>query len=274
MKKHLLSALLISGFASAQLLSENFNAGVLPTGWTVENPDTSFNWQVGSQLDSYTFLPDGAAFFNDDDAGLVSINSNARLVSPVINLSAVSNPILSFKYANRIYQDDSILKVEVFNGSAWVQVFSFAGEAGIWGYDPDTYDDVLESYDQAAAIDLTPYANANFRVRFVYDDAGDFSYYAVVDDVLITAANLSTTESKSSSNQLQVYPNPVSDFIHIKNADFKSSVKLEVMDMNGRKVKSFEGVSDQYDLSNLSSGSYILSIDNGGVKTTKKIIKK
>jgi hypothetical protein len=57
-------------------------------------------------------------FFDDDDAGASSVNSNARLVSPVINLVGVASPKLSFKYANMIYDLDSTIKVEVFNGTS------------------------------------------------------------------------------------------------------------------------------------------------------------
>ncbi|WEK68979.1 MAG: choice-of-anchor J domain-containing protein [Candidatus Chryseobacterium colombiense] len=132
MKQQLLFFLLACGILSnAQVFSENFNGGSMPAGWTVNNPDTAFNWGVGGQSGFATF-PSGAAFFDDDNAGSSSINSNARLVSPVINLVGVASPKLSFKYANMIYDLDSTIKVEVFNGTSWVQVFSSSGDSGQW----------------------------------------------------------------------------------------------------------------------------------------------
>ncbi|MFC3159817.1 hypothetical protein ACFOEQ_16155 [Chryseobacterium arachidis] len=62
MKKNLLLFLLSSSLSNAQVFSENFNGGVLPTGWTVSNANTSFNWGVGSQ-NSFANFSSGNAFF-------------------------------------------------------------------------------------------------------------------------------------------------------------------------------------------------------------------
>ncbi|MBM7420277.1 MULTISPECIES: T9SS type A sorting domain-containing protein [Chryseobacterium] len=272
MKKQLFLAFFAFGLSNAQVFSENFNSGSLPSGWTVENPDTSANWAVGSTTFN-TLLPSGAAYFDDDDAGSSSLNSNARLVSPIINLSSVTNPILSFKYANYTYLVDTTLKVEVYNGVSWTQVFTFTGDAGVWGYDPDTFDDVLESYDQATNINLTPYANANFKVRFVYDDGGDYSFGAVVDDVVITAGTLGTSEVSLVTDKIKLYPNPVRDNLFIQDADIKN-YKVKVIDLSGKQVKTFEKRFEKYNLSELPEGAYIILIDDGKETIRKKIIKK
>ena len=272
MKKILLPLVLACGMANAQLFSENFNAGALPTGWTVNNPDTTYNWAVGTQS-GFSSFPTGAAFFDDDDAGPSSINSNARLVSPVINLTAASNPKLSFKYANMIYDNDSTLKVEAFNGTAWVQVFSFSGNAGEWDIDFNTFTYVLTTYEDATNIDLTPYANPNFQLRFVYDDAADYSYGVVVDDVVISATTILGTSEVSASDKVKVYPNPVKDDLFIKSDELKNA-KVSVIDMSGKKVKTFEGKSEKYNLSDLPNGNYMILIDNGKEIITKKILKK
>ncbi|SDQ39181.1 Por secretion system C-terminal sorting domain-containing protein [Chryseobacterium soldanellicola] len=272
MKKLLLPFLLIGAFSNAQIFSENFNGGSLPSGWTTENPDTAFNWGVGSQNGVASF-PSGAAFFDDDDAGPGSINHNARLISPVINLAGASNPKLSFKYANIIYDFNSILKVEAFNGTSWVQVFTASGDAGTFTIDFSTLTYVLSAYVEAANIDLAPYVNPNFRLRFVYDDAGDYSYTAVVDDVMITGTVLGTSDVKASE-KLNVYPNPVVENVYIKSDELKINSKITVTDMSGKVVKTFIGKSDGYNLSDLSKGAYLITIDNGKEIVTKKIIKK
>jgi hypothetical protein len=272
MKKLLLPFLLIGAFSNAQIFSENFNGGSLPSGWTTENPDTAFNWGVGSQNGVASF-PNGAAFFDDDDAGPGSINHNARLISPVINLAGSSNAKLSFKYANIIYDLNSTLKVEVFNGTSWVQVFTASGDAGTFTIDFSTLTYVLSSYVEATNIDLAPYANANFKLRFVYDDAGDYSYTAVVDDVAITGTVLGTSDV-SASKKLNVYPNPVVDNVYIKSDDLKNNSKITVTDMSGKVLKTFIGKSDGYNLSDLSKGAYLITIDDGKEVVTKKILKK
>lgn len=272
MKRQLLLLLLASGMAGAQVFSENFNGGALPTGWTVNNPDTTYNWAVGSQA-GFASFPNGAAFFDDDDAGPSGINTNARLVSPIINLVGVSSPKLSFKYANMIYEDDSVLKVEVYNGTSWVQVFSNAGASGDWTIDFSTLTYVLTTYANATNIDLTPYVNANFRLRFVYDDVGDYSYGVAVDDVTITSSSVLATSDVSLENKLQVYPNPVKDNFYIQS-DLKSTSKVSVVDMSGKLVKTFIGKSDSYNVSDLPKGAYMILIDDGKETIRKKMIKQ
>ncbi|MDH6251768.1 hypothetical protein M2347_001495 [Chryseobacterium sp. H1D6B] len=272
MMRYLLFLIVACGMCNAQVFSENFDGGVLPSGWTTNNPDTSNNWEVGT-ANGFASFPTGAAFFDDDAAGSSSINTNARLVSPVINLSAVSSPKLSFKYANMIYDLDSTLKVEAFNGTSWVEIFTFSGDAGEWDLDFNTFTFILTSYDQATDIDLTPYANANFQLRFVYDDAGDYSYGVVVDDVVISSAALGTSEV-SSSDKMKVYPNPVKDYVYIKSDNLQSDSKITVLDMSGKQVRNFIGKPDGYNLSDLPKGSYIILIDNKKEIISKKILKE
>jgi hypothetical protein len=272
MKRLLFPVLFVCAFSNAQIFSENFNAGTIPSGWTVNNPDTAYNWAVGTQNGIAAF-PNGAAFFDDDDAGPGSVNHNARLVSPVINLSAASNPKLSFKYANRIYNLNSTLKVEAFNGTSWVQVFTFSGNAGVFDIDLNTLTYVLTTYANATNIDLTPYANANFQLRFVYDDMGDYSYTAVVDDVSITAGTTLATSDISLQDKVEVYPNPVKDNLYIKS-DLKSDSKISVIDMSGKLLKTFTGKSESYNLSDLPKGTYMILIDSDKGTIRKKIIKE
>ncbi|GAA4164887.1 hypothetical protein GCM10022217_36190 [Chryseobacterium ginsenosidimutans] len=272
MKQLLIPFLLVCAFSNAQIFSENFNGGSLPSGWTTNNPDTVYNWGVGTQ-NGVALFPSSAAFFDDDNAGPGSVNHNARLISPVINLSAASNPKLSFKYANIIYELNSTLKVEVFNGTSWVQVFAFSGDAGVFTIDLSTLNYILTTYANATNIDLTPYANANFQLRFVYDDMGDYSYTAVVDDIAITAGTTLATSDISLQDKVEVYPNPVKDNLYIKS-DLKSDSKISVTDMSGKLLKTFTGKSDAYNLSDLPKGTYMILIDNGKETIRKKIIKQ
>lgn len=272
MKKLFIIFLSICGICNAQVFSENFNGNTLPTGWTVENPDNSYNWNVGAQ-NGFAGFPDGAAFFDDDDAGPTGVVTNARLISPVINLTGVVNPKLSFNYANMIYDLDSTLKVEVFNGTSWIQVFTFSGEAGVWDLDFNTFSYVVTSYAAAANIDLTPYANAAFKLRFVYDDAGDYSYGVVVDNVMITSGVLATSEV-SYADHINVYPNPVKGNLYIKQSTQNKFEKISVIDQSGKLVKTFNKASDSYDLSDLPKGIYIIMIINHDGEVVKKKVMK
>lgn len=74
------------------------------------------------------------------------------------------------------------------------------------------------------------------------------------------------------NNKLVVYPNPATDYLYIEN-NKPDSETVELFDIAGRLVKSFKS-SDIKDnkiiLPNLTSGNYILKVDN----ISKKIIIK
>jgi hypothetical protein len=76
----------------------------------------------------------------------------------------------------------------------------------------------------------------------------------------------------NNEEPFQLYPNPTADYINIHLKE--DSVKLvELFDINGRFILSSQ--SDQLNISNLSSGMYLLKMDTtSGHKYNSKIIKE
>ncbi len=74
-------------------------------------------------------------------------------------------------------------------------------------------------------------------------------------------------------DKLNVYPNPVKDLLYI-TSDAKSTTKVSIIDMSGKLVKTFEGKSQSYNLSDLPKGNYMILIDNEKETIRKKIIKQ
>lgn len=71
-------------------------------------------------------------------------------------------------------------------------------------------------------------------------------------------------------NNINIYPNPTYGIVNI---DAEDVVKVDVMDLNGRKVATFEN-SNSFDLSNLSAGTYMLRIETANGTAVKRIVKK
>lgn len=71
----------------------------------------------------------------------------------------------------------------------------------------------------------------------------------------------------------KMYPNPVEDVLHfsIKNSVIE---QIKFIDMNGRIVKEARGHLDNLDVSNFTSGIYLLQIKTDKGSISKKIIKK
>lgn len=76
---------------------------------------------------------------------------------------------------------------------------------------------------------------------------------------------------KLMNADINIFPNPVSDFLTIK-----SSTKVEnvsIYDVSGKKI-NVNLNDNKVDVKNLPSGSYIINIETKEGKTTKKFIKK
>ncbi len=174
MKKLFTSLFVILGLGvsfSQVYLSEDFNAGTMPTGWTSDH-----GWEISDGPTNWPIVGDGYyALFDDDALGSGSADIGT-LTSSTVDLSGVSDVVFSFDYLNVQYQTASSLTAEVFDGTDWQQVF-YTNE--------DAYEGTNPGFLSAGPFDVSAYVNADFKVRFKYDDAGDWSYGAAVDNVRV-----------------------------------------------------------------------------------------
>ena len=150
--------------------SEDFEGNTVPSGWTSNMTVGNWNWTFGSaDMPTGTDFTTNAAIFDDNVAGSGEVNV-AELKSPVYDLTGATSAEISFDYANQIYQGDGKLIVDVYDGSAWQEVLMI---------------DSNVNPTNTGAMDMTAYINANFQVRFTYDDEGGWSWGAGVDNFLL-----------------------------------------------------------------------------------------
>ncbi|MEE1899477.1 T9SS type A sorting domain-containing protein [Flavobacterium rakeshii] len=98
----------------------------------------------------------------------------------------------------------------------------------------------------------------------------------LIDNLSVTAVAEVLGADEFLASQFSVYPNPVSDVINIANAENILVNGVEIVDLNGRVVKSakFNGVSEaQVNISDLSAGMYLMNVSSDKGTTTKKIVK-
>jgi hypothetical protein len=110
----------------------------------------------------------------------------------------------------------------------------------------------------------------------------DFHYYQdtvrVVGNIGATVTGLTVDFSSSTDEKLNksisIYPNPVSDYLHISANNDKLQY-ITIRDYLGKIVHTSEGqIDDNIDVSNLNSGQYTVElITNKGYKTASKFIK-
>lgn len=153
--------------------SEDFDNG--QGCFTVTDGGTSTDTWVHAPIGGLTSGGDldGTPFMEvDSDAAGSSETLVETLNSPIMDASAYmtagSLSLIFDQYYNHLGAGSA--SVEVFDGSAWTQVASFTSDQGAFSA-PDSQN-----------IDITPYANANLQVRFVYDDGGSWAWYWLIDN--------------------------------------------------------------------------------------------
>ncbi|MDQ1161997.1 hypothetical protein QE422_002365 [Chryseobacterium sp. SORGH_AS 447] len=90
--------------------------------------------------------------------------------------------------------------------------------------------------------------------------------------ITFTASGLGTDEIMQYDNRMQVYPNPVRDVFKINNPEKIKITEIQVMDMSGKIIKTLKG-SEEYNISDLTKGSYILKIKNSEQTKVTKLMK-
>ncbi|KXH84441.1 T9SS type A sorting domain-containing protein [Chryseobacterium kwangjuense] len=92
--------------------------------------------------------------------------------------------------------------------------------------------------------------------------------------ITFTSTTLGTQETMQYDNRVQVYPNPAKDSFRINNPEKLKISTVEIMDASGKLVRTLKG-SDEYQVSDLPKGNYMLKIKNeGGHTKITKLIKQ
>lgn len=83
------------------------------------------------------------------------------------------------------------------------------------------------------------------------------------------------SSSFTISENIKVYPNPVSNSITIETKDL-TNVSLKVYDMNGREMmdRKLSEITNTVDTSNLQTGVYVFAIASQEGSTAQKVVKK
>lgn len=255
--KKLLLLLLLPLFANAQIFSEDFESGI-PSTWTLAGDG---NWGTTTVAWEDAIFESTVAYFDDDAAGDEVIVSNAQLISPVIDLSNYESLSLTFDYGNYIFIDETSLTVQVFDGTEWITVFEAFGDQ----FEEDTY------LPLNTTIDITPYANSQFQVRFVYNDVGDWSFGAVVDNIVVDG--VLGLRNNNANRMFSISPNPATDYFELTSSAFSDQVMVQLTDVSGKSFK-ISGINGRFDISTLQSGVYILKISNNTKVETVKLLKR
>jgi len=127
-----------------------------------------------------------------------------------------------------------------------------------------------ESYE-ISSVKETDYDTYTCEALLIKDNTLyvlDFSDYRE-PITLEKTATLATEDPKEKI--IAIYPNPVKDFLYIKNKNYKI-VKISLLDISGKII--FSGKTESINMQSLPSGNYVLNIQTSEGFYNFKIIKK
>lgn len=181
-----------------------------------------------------------------------------KLVSPVFDFSAVTNPTVSFYYRNPYWNpDQNWLRIfyRTSQSSAWVQIAEFHSDIRAW------------TFSEEIAL---PSPSATYQIAVEVET--DYGYSTTVDALEVKATALGTHEF--SKSLVKYYPNPTEKLLNLSSSETISDVT--VFNLLGQKVleSTINSNEGQLDISSLTSGNYVIHANTEKGKEIFKIVKK
>lgn len=93
--------------------------------------------------------------------------------------------------------------------------------------------------------------------------------------VHVIEGNFPLSAASFGGKEIKIYPNPTSDYLSIANVENINISSIRIIDASGKTIKTVTSNFTKVDVSNLSEGLYILSIETKeGKKFAENFIKK
>jgi len=235
------------------------NGIVIPTGY---NPATPFNiyvYDLGREFAMESANTDVLVFHGSTDAPVVDVYETGVGAGLIIDNLAYS----AFAGYLELPTADYVLEVRDETGT--VTVASYLAPLASLGLQGQSLSVVASGF-------LDPANNNN---------GAGFGLFAVLPTggLFIPLVITSTEENVLNSAKITTYPNPVSDKLTVEfNSEVASAVNFQMYNSAGKLVRNGntgtmanQGQNFTVDVSNLPSGLYILTLNDGKSKISSKI---
>ncbi|WP_157472060.1 trypsin-like peptidase domain-containing protein [Neolewinella persica] len=180
----------------APAAATDFNAGI-PADWpVVNNGSTTMTWMNVPNYDGGNNMNGTSFIIVDSDAPGQGTTTNETITTPVKDLSASTNIVLSFDQYFRAYNQGGFetATVSVFDGTSWIDVYNLdqdSGNVGSWA-NPDQQN-----------LDLSAFANDAFQVRFRY--TGAYDWWWALDNIELVSEESTTVLENVTEAPLEIY---------------------------------------------------------------------
>lgn len=126
------------------------------------------------------------------------------------------------------------------------------------------------------SVDLSSYFGQTIKIRFRAVRGSGWDSDIAIDDIKIIGNDKPKSVRSIDSNlaETKIYPNPIANgTLNIATNVMTNSVHYEISNLYGQVFSKGTLNSNQIDVDHLSSGTYILSLNDGNSWTIKKFIK-
>lgn len=206
-------------------------------GFSTTTPDYH---TIGSSSDSFFFKV--GDLNNDQQLDIVTLNRNSSFNLEVKVLQSLGN----------------------FNYSTPQHALTFGYAGTINNYNENYLEKNVLLYDY----------NQDQKLDIIYTDG--FSFFNERVGLLINETNVVSTQDITAIKELELFPNPSSNFLNIKLPEVlkeEQNLRFEIRNTLGQLVKSSFLTNKQINLNGLSKGKYYLLINSGTTLYRSSFIK-
>ncbi len=229
-------------------------------------------------------------------------NDNTLIFKIVIVVVLFGLMFLNNQYQAQIYQTSVFDSIKVIPANPhttdYIKLISYTAQRS-----SPCYFDSSKVIDQPNIVNATFYYRAyGFLAEYIMIDTVDLGYLipgvynlnadlltfsytdTIVDSIAmeftVTRGDVGLKE-ESKFISLNLYPNPVNNQLNFTLTDIFNTIKLEVLDVTGKRVKveSYTNKGDgefknSIDVSDLKNGLYFCRFSNGEKQVTRKFVKQ
>lgn len=188
---------------------------------------------------------------------LIDVDVDNWLFSPIITMPENGNYDIVWKvmpYTTE-YPGDHYAVYVINENNEETQLFA------------ETLDATMSNFQQRIAT-IPSSVTGNFRIAFRHFNSEN-GYVIILDDIQIVTTGTIGIDEVNSANAI-IYPNPADNKVTVEG---EGIVNVQIFDVNGRNVLT-SNHAGQMDISNLSTGVYMVRIiSNNGVTIQKLTVK-
>lgn len=217
-------------------------------------------------------------------AGISNLNTGCGLPEDNDFTSMVANvekgqtyPIVLDIFADSTFPEDHVFFFIDWNQNGSFEdegevysVVSYTGESGEYSIDVEVPEDALIG-ETRMRVGIVYYYDPGFEPISCPDPLD--IYYGEYEDYTVNVSEMGVADVSKSA--VALYPNPVLDTfkLNLPKTYNLANLNVQVTDTSGKVVKTFKS-SHEYNVSDLSSGVYVVKVTDGVNSTSTKIVKK